>query len=417
MITTGSKFLIGASVAAVLAAVIYGVTQGGVLGTVGLVSAAVSLAFLAGLNLFLRDSNVHLDDDAPVETSSAAQFAPGSSVWPLVFALGAVAVAVGLVSYRPIVVIGLVALLAAGAEWVVQAWSERASGAATHNAQVRSRLSNPLEYPVGGAVAIGVIIYGFSRVMLWLSKTNTVIAFAVLAAVVLVVAFLIAARPSIKTGAIGGVMAVGAIAVVGTGTAAGLDGERAIPEFETTSIWQTEALFHPEEYAEKAAEGEHPAEPICESPEEFPEADEDASQTVASKSNAIQVILREDGTLDYDTPGPLPTGSDVVTIPRSNPVNVIFRNESPDHARLSLDMGTMTIDIGHGDEPEEVEVRNQVCTTLIEEGGAQLLTVTIAQPSFAFTEPNPHGPGGEDDSGFWFFVPGVDTATLQVEVP
>jgi hypothetical protein len=416
MFTTGSKFLIGASVVAVLATVVYGVTQGGVLGTVGLTSAAVSLIFLAGVNLILRDSNVHADDAAPIETSSAAQFAPGASPWPLAFAFGAVTVAVGLVSYQPIVVVGFVALLATGAEWMVQAWSERASSSVDHNADVRSRVSNPFEYPVGGAVAIGTIVYGFSRVMLWLSKTNTVIAFAVLAAVVLTIAFLISFRPSMKTGAIGGVMAVGAIAVIGAGTAAGLDGEREIPEFETTAIWQKEALFHPEEYAESAEEGEHPATPICESAEEFPEADEDASQTVAVKSNAIEVFLRADGTLDYNPPGPVPVGSEAVTVQRSSPTNVIFRNQSTEHARLSLDLATMTIDVGTEDEPEEIEVRNQICTTLIEGGGAQLLILDIDQPSFAFEEPNPNSPDG-GDGGFWLFVPGVDSAKLQVEVP
>jgi hypothetical protein len=417
MFTTGSKFLIGASVVAVLATVMYGITQGGVLGTVGLASGSISLIFLAGLNLILRDSNVHADDAAPVESSSAAQFAPSPSAWPLAFAFGAITVAVGLVSYQPIFVVGFVVLLVAGAEWVVQAWSERASSNAAHNAQVRSRVSNPFEYPVGGAVAIGAIVYGFSRIMLWLSKTNTVVAFVVLAAVVVTIGFIIAFRPSLKSGAVGGVVAAGAIAVIGAGTVAGLDGERSIPEFETTSIWQEEALLHPEEYAESAEEGEHPAGLICESGEEFPEADEDASQTVASKSNAIQVFLRADGTLDYDPPGPIPPGSNAVTVQRSNPTNFIFRNESNEHARLSIDLGTMTVDLGTEDEPEEVEVRNQICTTLVEGGGAQLLTVKIDQPSYAFSEPNPNGPGGEEGSGFWFFVPGIDSATLQVDVP
>ena len=40
MFTTGSKFLIGASVVAVVATVVYGVTQGGALGTIGLTSDA-----------------------------------------------------------------------------------------------------------------------------------------------------------------------------------------------------------------------------------------------------------------------------------------------------------------------------------------------------------------------------------------
>jgi hypothetical protein len=176
MFTTGSKFLIGASVVAVLSAVVYGIGQGGVMGTVGLSSAAAGLIGLTTLNLFLRDSNFFADDEAPVELAAAAQYAPSASVWPLGFAFAAVVMAVGLVSYQPILVIGLIALLAAGTEWTVQAWSERASGNVEHNAAVRSRLSNPLEYPVGSIIAAGVVIYGFSRVMLWLSKTNTVVA-------------------------------------------------------------------------------------------------------------------------------------------------------------------------------------------------------------------------------------------------
>lgn len=418
MFTTGSKFLIGASVLAVVAAVLYGVTQDGVLGTVGLASAAVCLIGVATLNAFLRDSNVFVDDEAPVESTAAAQYAPGPSVWPLGFAFGGVVVAVGLVSYQPIVVIGLVALLAAGGEWAVQAWSERASGNLEHNAEVRSRISNPLEYPVGGAVAIGIIVYAFSRVMLWLSKTNTVVAFSVLAAIVVAIAFAISYRPSVKTGAIGGVMAFGAVAVVAAGTVTGLDGQREIPEFETTAIWQNEALEHPEEYAESAEEGEHPAGLICESPEEFPEADEDVSQTVGLKSNATEIILRADGTLAYDLPGPVPDSEFALTLQRSNPTNIIFRNEFDDHVRLSLDLGTTTLESESEDESdaEPAATRNQICTTLIEQGGAQLMTVEVDQPSIAFTdEANPNGPTGAP--GYWFFVPGVDSAKLDVRVP
>lgn len=413
MITTGSKFLIGSSVLATIAAIVYGVTQDGVMGTIGLSSAALVLTALATLNVLVRDSNVFIDADAPVESSAAAQVAPGASPWPLGFAFGGVIIAVGLVSYQPIVVIGLVAVLVTGAEWAIKGWSERASGDESHNAEVRSRFSNPLEYPVGGAVAIGIIIYAFSRVMLWLSKTNTVVAFSMLAAIVLAIGFMIAARPSMKSGAIGGTMAVGAIAVVAAGSAAGLDGERDIPVFETTAIWMEEALEHPEEYAEGAEKGKHPAGLICESPEEFPEADEDASQTVASKSGAYQVILQADGTLAFDVPGPIEVNRAGMVIPRSNPTNVIFRNESDEHRRLSLDLGT--------EENEEGEEQpHQICSTLIEEGAAQLLTLTIGAPTIAHPEPNRNGPTEGTDAerdGYWFFVPGVDTAKLELIVP
>ncbi len=410
MFTTGSKLLIGSTVLALVATLVYGLGQGGVLGTVGLASATFCLGVLATLDTILRDSNVFIDDEAPVETSSAAQFAPGNSVWPLGFAAGAVMVAIGLVSFQPVVVIGLVVLAVAGGEWMVQAWAERASGNVEHNAAVRSRVSNPLEYPVGSAVAIGIIIFAFSRVMLWLSKTNTVVAFVVLAAVVLAVAFVFANRPKLGFSTIGGVMALGAVAVVVAGTAAGIDGERDIPVFETTGLWQEEALLHPDEYAEGAEKGKHPAGLICESAEAFPEADEDASQTVATKSSVYQVSLGEDGTLDFDVPGPTEVGAPGMVIPRSNPTNVIFRNESSEHRRLSVDLGTQTIEV----HDEETVVRHQLCTTWVEPGGAQLLTIEADLPSVAYEgEVNPNG----TDDGFWFFVPGVDTAKLELIVP
>ena len=414
MITTGSKFLIGSAVMATIAAIVYGITQDGVMGTVGLASAAISLVVIATLNVMLRDSNVFVDDPAPVETAAAAKVAPDASVWPLAFAFGGVVVAVGLVTYQPILVIGLVVLLVTGAEWAVKAWSEGASSDAALNADVRSRFSNPLEYPVGGAVAIGIIIYGFSRVMLWLSKTNTIVAFAVVGAIVLAIGFAIAFRPTMKSGAIGGTMAIGAVAVVVAGAAAGLDGQRDIPEFETTAIWQEEALAHPEEYAASAEEGEHPEGLICESPEEFPEADEDVSQTVAAKSGTYQIFLTEAGELAFDVPGPKVDGAEGITLQRSSPTNFIFRNDYDEHARLSVDLGTVEVTDEETGEPEVQP--EQICTTLIEPGGAQLLTLTVGAPSVLFDgTPNANGPGDAD--GYWFFVPGVDTAKLELIVP
>ena len=416
MFTTGSKFLIGSSVVALVATVVYGIGQDGVLGTVGLASATACLVALTVLNVMLRDSNVFSDDPAPIESVSAARRAPSSSVWPLGFAFGAVVIVVGLTSYQSIVVVGLVVLLATGAEWALQAWSERASSDAATNSAVRSRLSNPLEYPIGGAVAAGIIVYSFSRVMLWLSKTNTVIVFVVVASIVVAAAFVIAVRPKITTGAIGGVVAVGAVAVVAAGAFAGLDGERSIPEYETTTVWQQEAILHPEEYAQTAADGEHPAGLICESAEAFPEADTDASQTVAGKSGTYQVFLTKTGELAFDPPGAIESGPAGMVLPRSNATNVIFRNDSDQRRRLSLDLGTQTVEVGEGDAAEEVEARSQICTTLIDPGAAQLLTVNAPQPTFAFDGmENPNGASGAD--GFWFFVPGVDTAKLELIIP
>ena len=59
---------------------------------------------------------------------------------------------------------------------MLQAWAERASADARYNSAVRERMAGPLEFPLAGAVAVGILVYAFSRIMLWLSKTNTVIA-------------------------------------------------------------------------------------------------------------------------------------------------------------------------------------------------------------------------------------------------
>jgi len=378
MLTTGSKFLIGSAVLATISAIAYGVAQDGVMGTVGLASAAVALTFLAGINIYTRDSNIWDDEISSVDTAPAAARPPANSIWPMAFALGAVVLTVGLVTYQAVFVVGVVLLLATGAEWTAEAWAERASADAAHNAEVRSRIANPLEFPLAAAIGIGIIVYAFSRIMLWLSKTNTVVFFGVMGAIILAVAFFLAYRPGIKSRAAVGAIAVGVLALVAGGAAAGLDGERDIHEHETT-----EGL---------AQEGSD----ICLSTEEF-EADEKASQSVGARAAvAATITLTDDGELTYTVNGP--AESPALTLPRSNPNNVLFVNESDEDRRLSLDL-----DVLENDEGEEVPY--MVCTTLVVPGGEQNKTITIGAPSLISPE------------GYSFFVPGVESARLELIVP
>ena len=184
-------------------------------------------------------------------------------MWPFAFAFGAAVLAVGLVTYQAVFVIGIVLLLVSGAEWTAEAWAQRASADAGHNAEVRDRIANPLEFPLAAAIGIGVVVYAFSRVMLFLSKTNTVIAFAVLGSIIIALAFFFAYRPRVPSKAAAVVIGVGAFGLIAGGAAAGLSGERDIHPHETTSG-----------LTEEGAD-------ICTSPEEF-EADENASQSVAA---------------------------------------------------------------------------------------------------------------------------------------
>jgi hypothetical protein len=384
MFTTGSKFLIGSAVLATISAIAYGVTQDGVMGTVGLASAAIALAFLAGINIYTRDANIWDDEIESVETAPAAARPPADSIWPMAFALGAVVVTIGLVTYQAVFIVGVVLLLAAGAEWTAEAWAERASADASYNAEVRSRIANPLEFPLGAAIGIGIIVFAFSRIMLWLSKTNTVIAFAVMGAVILAVAFFLAYRPGLKSRAAFGAIAVGVLALVAGGAAAGLDGEREIHEYPTT------------EGLSEQGEG------ICESTEVF-EADEKASQSVgATAAVAARITLGDDGQLTFSVNGPTEQGATALSLPRSNPNNVLFVNQSGEDRRLSLDLGTRTITDESGDEEE---IPYLVCTTLVEPDGQQNKTITIGAPSVVAPD------------GYFFFVPGVESARLELIVP
>jgi hypothetical protein len=302
-------------------------------------------------------------------------------MWPPVAALGAVLVVVGLVTYPVVFVFGLIALIVAAAEWMVQAWSERASGDPQYNAAVRGRLAHPLEFPVLAAIGGAVLIYSFSRIMLFLSKTGGPVVFGVIALLLLVGGFIIAFKPSLRTGAIAAVCTIAALGLVTGGIVAAIDGERDIEVHETTG-----------DLADHGG---------CESTEET-HADENASQTVAATANlTAELILREDGTMVARNQG-IQRDLDRVVVQRANVTNVRFRNESSEPRRLVLNAGTQRVD--PTDAESEVEPV-QRCTALAEEGGSQFLTFTINQSS------------ANVDVPMEFVVPGVEGARVEVMVP
>lgn len=375
MFTTGSKLLIGSAAATVVFAVAYGVAQGGALGTIGLISAAVALAGLAGLNVFVRDANVSAMDHDAFESSAAAQATARPSLWPLLVALGATTLTLGLVTTRAFFIVGLVAMIAGAIEWLFQGWSERASADERYNADVRNLMADPMELPVAGAIGAAVVVYGFSRVMLGLpSKTSTVVAFAVAAALVLAVGTFVGLRRDVSKTSLTGAFSIAALALIGAGTFAGLNGERDIHEHHSTAYIAEEDECGTEET----------------------EADERASQTVASKANLAAELTFDGSTITADVPG-FDGDFDSLTLPRSNPSNVMFRNDSGHHARLVIEMHPALVD----DEPVGPE---RLCTALVEDGGAQLLTIVFDRPSIAL------------DDGYEFTVAGSD-ATLEVVVP
>ncbi|NND74359.1 MAG: hypothetical protein HKN44_05080, partial [Ilumatobacter sp.] len=297
-----------------------------------------------------------------------------SGIWPLVIALGATTVTLGLVTTRAFFVVGLLVLIVGAIEWLIQGWSERASADQAFNADVRDVMADPLELPVIAAVGAAVVVYAFSRVMLGLpSKSATVVAFAVVAALVLAGGTLIGLRRGVSKVAMTGAFSVAGVALIAVGAFAGLNGEREIEEHHSTAYIAEENECGTEET----------------------EADEKASQTVAAKSNLTAELIFDGSTLRAEAVG-YEGRFDTLTLPRSNPHNVLFRNESDHHARLVIEL--------HPDEDAEPAAPERICTALVDEGGVQLLTIEFDRPSIAV------------QSGYQFTVPGSD-ASLEVVVP
>lgn len=399
MIPTGSRLLLAATFVATVTAIIYASTVWGSLGTTGLIFVAGALALLAGLNLAVRDSNVRAprDGDEVSLATAAAHAAPSPSVWPIIGSLGAVLVVVGLATYPVVFTFGIIAIGAAAIEWMVQAWSERASADGGFNTEVRERIANPAEFPLLAALVAAVVIYSFSRIMLFLSKTGGPIAFGVVAAAVLVAGFVIASRRQVKSTAVGGVVAIAVLGLVAGGVAAAMAGERELHPHETTGLLATDG--------------------DCDTDDET-HADNLASQTIGAKANIFgEIILTEDGELVATAEGVLGE-SNTITIMRANPTNIAFRNNSGEDRRLVLDLGPAAT--GDAAAPEDLTEegetggsedaadsddggRSQICTALVGDGGAQLLTFEI-------------GPRTPDEE-ITFFVPGVDGQTVEVVVP
>jgi hypothetical protein len=399
MFTTGSKFFIGATATTVVAAVLFGVTKGGAVGwtaTVGLIFAALAFALLAGLNYVNRDCNVSGVQQGGGAGSAADQPPVESSVWPAATALGGALLVIGADTYPVVFKIGVIVLLAAGFEWLVQAWSERASNDPAYNRSLRQRLLQPIEFPVGAAVFAALFVYSFSRVMLWISKDSGPVVFVGVGAIVLAAGALLAVYPRVNKGIVAAAGGLGMLALVGTGAVMALDGQRTIEPYPVISD---------EEYAAEICESPGEIEVVDEHTEHLAEIDEKAGKNVAITSNiAVTVTLAADGSL-VAVPNGRPATTEI-TVARSTPTNVRFVNESDEPRRFTVELGQFPA------EPQddtldgiEYEAVTLVCTPLVEEGGEAMLTLKFPKPSDYSNAP------------YRIIVPGEESTEIDVVVP
>ena len=349
MFTTGSKLFFGATALSVAGAIVFAVTTGGptgLLGTIGLVSLACVFGFLGGINYFNRDGNVSAMQRGAQYTAAAAQPPVGSSMWPLVASVGLGGLIVGAVSKPVVFKVSVVIVIVATMEWMVQGWSERASADAEYNASIRKRVMHPLEFPILGALGLGVIVYSFSRIMLTVSKEATSWVFLAIGTIIAVGAFMFASKRKISRGTVLGVCTIGAVALLGAGVASARQGQRTIEEHATT------------EGSELCLEGGTEA-----------EIDDHGSQDVSAKSNVIANIFLEPNEDMIARIAGFTDPEDnfrTITVPRSTDVRIRFHNESNSPQRLTARLGTF------GEESEVV-----MCTTAINPGKEAFLSFKI----------------------------------------
>jgi len=259
MLTTASKLYFGGALVAFAAAAAYGWgTDGGFLGvlTLGLMGGAGELSGYtvlvgAGAILLLLGVASSILRDADPEAAAArarmetlpevaAPSAPG--YLPLLGAGSAVAAAVGLVASPVVFVMGLIGIGLFSLEWTVLAWSERATGDAEINRQIRNRLMYPIEIPVAGALSILILVVSVSRILLALDKDVSSGVAIFVALLVLFLGFLVAYRPRLSKDAVAAIIGVCVLAVITAGIVTAATGSRE---------------FHPheEDRAELAPEG------------------------------------------------------------------------------------------------------------------------------------------------------------------
>ena len=250
MINTGSRTYFGLAVGAFISALLYGLItntmdvgvwttlsgSGGVdailgpltfgyKGGVGDHFGYAALMGFAGLSVGLgavttafRDGDAESIEQVEASDQAFADQPPMSVVpWPALFAL---AIGIGVVglSFSPFMFgLGIFIAVLVGAEWTLTVWSERTSSDLEVNKAVRGRVIWPLEVPVGVAAGLAVIVFSMSRLFLATAGLGAAIIAGALALVVLSMAFVLSARPSINRGLVLAVVLVFGVIVIGAG--------------------------------------------------------------------------------------------------------------------------------------------------------------------------------------------------------
>jgi hypothetical protein len=249
MFTTGSKWFFGLGAVSFVLAVVYGYSTGGdrlgpvtagYWGAVGdhlgyalLVSIGVAATFLGITSLMSRDANpASLAELAGTDEAPPAVAPAHLAYWPVVGAFGATLVVLGLAISNVLFMVGWFVLLGVGIEWMVLAWSDRATGDPEVNQAIRTRMMAPFEVPLAGFLVVAGTVLAFSRILLTSSELGAVIVATFLGVAILTIGILLALRPKLSAGIVAGILSLAALAVITSGVIAASRGERTIEPHE-----------------------------------------------------------------------------------------------------------------------------------------------------------------------------------------
>lgn len=373
MFTPGSKFFLGLTGLALISAVLYTIfVNPSDLGAYALFGLLLSGGLVSGFSFYTRDGEA----DSEAEAVEASAYSPAPSFWPIVFALGIAIVLLGVATNQIVFVLGIAVLVGGGVEWTIQSWAERASSDAEFNSFVRHRAIGALDYPGLAAVALGVIAYLFSRVMLASSKNGATIILSIVSAAILAYGFLLSSK-QFRGKSVALVVTAASLLLLAAGVTTAISGER-----EQLKYYAKEDHFSKEHRECGEEKSEY--------------YDKKANNTVSLRSAVLATVFVENGKVRAQMVG-LKKDVDTITVPRSNATNILFRNLDDKEHRLVVNLGTELV--------AETGVKEKVgtCTQKTGKNQEQVLTLNIPKPS-------------SDEQVYSFTVPGAE-GEIKVVVP
>jgi len=163
------------------------------------IAATLAGLALAGSGIVDRVPRSGAETPQPVMTAFEPDVPPASP-WPLMTAVAAGIVAVGLATGRTLVTIGILAALAVAVGWLAQDWRQDPAFTAREGAKLGDRLIAPLMLPALALGMVALIVISVSRVLLAVPKGASIAIAGSLAVVLLVVFFVLSSQPRVARG-------------------------------------------------------------------------------------------------------------------------------------------------------------------------------------------------------------------------